>query len=98
MHYRPLPEGVTIDKSPIEGLGVFATKDIRAGVIGVGWVKHEHFPGGYVRTPLGGFINHSDQPNCEKIVHEEIGIMWLSAIRDIYSGEELTVKYTLYNV
>ena len=96
MHYRPLPEGVTIDKSPIEGLGVFATKDIRAGVIGVGWVKH--VPGGYVRTPLGGFINHSDQPNCEKIVHEEIGIMWLSAIRDIYSGEELTVKYTLYNV
>ena len=98
MNYKPLPEGVTIAASPIEGLGAFATKDLRAGIIGLGWVKHDYFPEGYIRTPLGGFINHSDEPNCEKVIHEEVGVMWLKAIRDIDSGEELTVKYTLYNV
>ena len=29
--YRPLPDGLTIKNSPIEGLGLFATKDINAG-------------------------------------------------------------------
>ena len=28
--YRPLPEQLTIKNSPIEGLGLFATKDIKA--------------------------------------------------------------------
>ena len=39
---------------------------------------------------MGGFINHSETPNCEKVMHEEVGVMWLKTTRDIKAGEELT--------
>ena len=98
MNYKPLPASLTIKKSNIQGLGLFATTDIREGVLGIGWVKQDHFPDGFLRTPMGGFINHSETPNCEKLMHEEVEVMWLKATRDIKEGEELTVKYTLYNL
>ncbi len=98
MNYKPLPDTLTIKKSNIQGLGLFATTDIREGVLGIGWVKQDHFPDGFLRTPMGGFINHSETPNCEKLMHEEVEVMWLKATRDIKEGEELTVKYTLYNL
>jgi len=98
MYYKPLPDSLTIKKSDIEGLGLFAVEDIRSGVLGIGWVKQDIFPDGYIRTPLGGFINHSDDPNCHKINHEDVGVMWLVATRDIKVGEELTVRYTFYHV
>ena len=31
--YRPLPDGVTIGESEIEGLGLIATKEIKAGTL-----------------------------------------------------------------
>ncbi|HTW50131.1 MAG TPA: SET domain-containing protein-lysine N-methyltransferase [Acidobacteriaceae bacterium] len=41
------------------------------------------------------FINHSCEPNCET---EEIeGKVWISAIRNIRAGEELTYDYNLYD-
>ena len=98
MNYKPLPDGFTIKKSNINGLGLFTTKTVKKGIIGVGWVHHEQFPNGYVRTPLGGFVNHSDNPNCTKMVHNEIGVVWLEAIKDIDPNEELTLKYSLYEV
>ncbi len=98
MNYKPLPDTLTIKKSNIQGLGLFATTDIREGVLGIGWVKQDYFPDGFLRTPMGGFINHSETPNCEKLMHEEVEVMWLKATRDIKEGEELTVKYTLYNL
>ena len=98
MNYKPLPASLTIKKSNIQGLGLFATTDIREGVLGIGWVKQDHFPDGFLRTPMGGFINHSETPICEKLMHEEVGVMWLKAIRDIKEGEELTVEYTLYQL
>lgn len=98
--YRPLPKELTIKESDIQGLGLFAVEEIRSGVIGIGWVKHDDhvFRNGYVRTPLGGFVNHSDDPNCEKQVHESVGLIWLKAMRNIEPGEELTITYTLYAV
>ena len=51
---------------------------------------------GLVRTPLGGFINHSEEPNCELI-----GIgkgKYLIVNKDIMPEEELTITYTLYKV
>ena len=98
MYYKPLPDNLTIKKSDIEGLGLFAVEEIRSGVIGIGWVKQDIFPDGYIRTPLGGFINHSNDPNCHKIDHEDVGVKWLAATRDIKAGEELTVRYTFYRV
>ena len=31
--YRPLPDGLTIKSSPIEGLGLFATNEIKANTL-----------------------------------------------------------------
>ena len=31
--YKPLPNGITIKESPIEGLGLFATEDIPANTV-----------------------------------------------------------------
>ena len=98
MNYKPLPDTLTIKKSTIQGLGLFATTDIPQSILGIGWVKQDIWPDGFVRTPMGGFINHSETPNCEKVVHEEVGVMWLKTTRDIKAGEELTIKYTMYQL
>jgi len=67
--YRPLPEGLTIKKSPIEGLGLYATKDIKANCyIGLTHILDERFENNYLRTPLGGFYNHSDNPNIQRMI------------------------------
>ena len=54
--YRPLPDELTIKSSPIEGLGLFATQDIKANTfIGITHIRDEQFENKYIRTPLGGF-------------------------------------------
>ena len=54
----------------------------------------------WVRTPLGGFLNHSDEPNCELIDPIDYNVNWtiktLQVIREIKPGDELTVYYSLY--
>ena len=67
--YRPLPLELTIKKSPIEGLGLYATKNIKSNVfIGLTHILDERFENNYLRTPLGGFYNHSDNPNVQRMV------------------------------
>ena len=67
--YRPLPESLTIKKSPIEGLGLYVTKDIKCNIfIGLTHILDERFENNYLRTPLGGFYNHSDFPNVQRMV------------------------------
>jgi uncharacterized protein len=41
------------------------------------------------------FINHSCDPNCE--TREEDGRIWVTAIRNIASGDEITYDYCLYD-
>lgn len=41
------------------------------------------------------FINHSCDPNCES--SESRGRIWITAIRDIAAGEEITYDYCLYD-
>jgi len=101
--YTPLMEGLTIRESHIHGLGLFATKPIKAKtVLGVSHKFDERFQNNYIRTPLGGFINHSNDPNLVLIENEAEGLLkdlkYVRTIRDIQAGEELTLKYTLYNV
>jgi len=97
--YKPLLKNLTIKKSGINGLGVFATEDISKGsVLGVSHVKDSGAENGYWRTPLGGFINHSDNPNCEKSENRFTNNLYLMAIKDIKKDEELTVYYTLYTM
>ena len=53
-----------------------------------------------MRTPLGGFVNHSEEPNCTKDLEmEEWGqIYHMRTLRPIKKGEELFLKYTFYKV
>jgi SET domain-containing protein len=94
--YRPLPPYLTIKPSSVEGLGLFAVEPIKKSTnIGISHVADRHFENGYIRTPLGGFINHSTTPNCETLY--EGRLINIISITDIEIGEELTLNYTLYN-
>ena len=68
-NYRPLPEFLTIKKSNIDGLGLFATRTILPETyMGISHILT--IEGGEERlhrTPVGGFINHSKNPNCSRI-------------------------------
>ena len=92
MNYNPLPTCCTIRPSWIEGLGVFAVKEIRQDTeLGV---SHIEFENELYRTPLGGFINHSNKPNCVRIKN---GNKWLlKTTLDIFPNQELTLSYVLY--
>ena len=96
--YRPLPSGITVAESGIAGQGLFTTRRLVAGTeLGI---SHYRIDGEYIRTPLGGFINHSAKPNCQR---NQIRIKpgydkWnLVVIEDIDEGSELTLKYKLYD-
>ena len=95
MTYRPLPEFLTIDKSNIEGLGLFAVDAIEKGVNGGITHIQDSITTKLYRTPLGGFINHSEEPNA-KIVEVQ-RVRYLYFLRDIQDGEEITVKYSMYD-
>jgi hypothetical protein len=95
--YRPLPEHLTIMPSKIEGLGLFTLKEIEnSTTLGLTHYYFPEQPNGYLRTPLGGFINHSDRPNCA--LYTVGPEKYLVTERDIEPGEELTVAYTMYDV
>ena len=98
MTYRPLPDYLVIKDSPISGQGIFTTEKINAHVL-IGIIHHvnSHSADGFIRTPLGGFGNHSDDPNCFKLLMDP-ETWWIGAKRDIDLGEELTWQYTSYNV
>ena len=69
--YKPLPNFLTIKKSPIEGLGLYATKNIKANsFIGLTHIQDKDFENDYIRTPLGRFYNHSNEPNVRRIVSD----------------------------
>ena len=50
---------------------------------------------GVWRTPVGGFINHSNTPNCKTF--EDGRFLSIITLTDIIEGQELTLKYTLYD-
>jgi hypothetical protein len=100
--YKPLPDTLTIKTSKVDGLGLFAKEGIAQGTnLGMSHIKIEDT---IIRTPLGGFINHSSDANCVKVelrmTNEKFDYKkWnLIALCDIKEGEELTVRYTFYNV
>ena len=94
--YKPLPHFLTVQPSPIHGLGLYATMAIPNDTnLGLSHVKFSLSDKEYIRTPLGGFINHSDTPNCTKS-GEGSCMITMKTLREIRPGEEITVRYTLY--
>ena len=97
--YKPLPESVTIKTSKVNGLGLFAQEGIAQGTnLGISHIKIND---DILRTPLGGFINHDNEANAVKVElrDEKFIKKWsLVTLRDIKKGEEITLRYTFYNI
>ena len=96
--YKPLPYGLVIADSGINGQGLFTTRKLVRGThLGE---SHYRLDGELIRTPLGGFINHSEEPNCVRSqyrVRPHYDKWTITVVEDIEEGEELTLKYTMYN-
>ena len=113
-HYRPLPDSLTIKESGLSSktgrreLGLFTTQDIPKGTcLGIThyYLDFDAVPDmsgdshKIVCTPLGGFINHSEVPNC-KLLQDitTTPVEWqLHTLNDIKKNEELLLTYTQYN-
>ena len=94
-HYRPLPKEVIIKQSEIDGYGIFAKQDIPKDTeLGI---THVWALGKWIRTPLGGFINHCNSPNAKGVMKQadKTDYRVLTTIRDIKEGAEITFFYTL---
>ena len=101
-NWRPLPDFLTIRSSKIEGLGLFALRDLPEGKdLGMTHIYDVRFHDNYIRLPLGAFINHHQIPNCKAVFSEEdTEVGKLKHIRIITSkkitqGDEVTVKYII---
>ena len=105
--YTPLPDSLTIKTSRVNGLGLFA-KEVISQATNLG-MTHVEIGETILRTPLGGFINHANDPNCVKVErlmtnHDDPKLKFnykkwnLVTIKDIKKDEEITLKYTFYNV
>ena len=96
--YRPLPSGIVVADSGIAGQGVFTTRRLVTGTeLGE---SHYRVDNQMIRTPLGGFINHADEPNCQRSqIRMKPGFdKWsIMTLEDIEEGDELTLKYKLYD-
>tara|TARA_R100000781_G_C3996159_1_gene98688 strand:+ start:20 stop:325 length:306 start_codon:yes stop_codon:yes gene_type:complete len=99
MSYQALPKELHIKDSPVAGQGLFAKEDIATGTyLGMSHIVLSDYLDNETiyRTPLGGFINHSEQPNCLKYYDD--GFYFIKTIKKIETGEELFLKYSFYNI
>jgi len=98
--YKPLPDGLYIAASWIKGKGLFTEYQIPIDTnIGESHMINPFNENDLIRYPLGGWINHSDNPNCIlKIRVKQYGINSITvydlvSICNIDTGDELTVNY-----
>ena len=116
--YNTIPyDIVDLVKTKDQGFSIVSKHDLSLGVcVGIGWyvnadakelleepTSSKIFK---IRTPLGGFINHSNYPNCE-VKHKEIvnynkkrqgdtisADQWLLFVsKPIPKGDELLINY-----
>ena len=95
--YRPLPRKLYIGNSPIEGNGLFTSSDLtKDDELGITHIKNSSgdFHSDFIRTPLGGFVNHSENSNC--MLFECGDYLKMKTTKTIKEGEELTLSYSLY--
>ena len=95
-YYNPLPDEVCIKESPVHGHGIFASQNIKRNTaLGATHIKVPMILT-YIRTPLGGFINHSEKPNCVLDCTQDWDdylIFNIITKRAIAEGEELLLDY-----
>lgn len=105
-----IPNCLELKKSPLHGLGVFATEFIPEGTeLGIGhyFDYHDRNPFEIInlRTPIVAFFNYNENPNC--ILKQENPLpKWecgssihniITTKKDIQKGEELLLKYSWYD-
>ena len=106
-HYKALPACMEVRNTEESGHGLYATMDIPAGsYLGISHValsieQENLVKRNYVRTPIGGLINHSEPPTCVLVRHPQperpgrLGLvthMW--SVKPIKKGSEITCFYT----
>ena len=87
-----LSSQLSIEKSPIHGVGIFAQDHIPNGThLGAAQIRRSD--GGYNVTQLGKNHNHSETPTCR---NELVGdTRHLITTQDLAPGDEVTVDYRL---
>ena len=89
---------MTVGESEIDGIGVFATQNIEEAVdLGSTHIKVPMIAG-YIRTPLGGFINHSEEPNCYLVLSQDwddYRVYNVMTLCEIQEGDEITLNYDM---
>lgn len=95
-YYRPLPSSVTIKESEIDKLGLFAVEDIERDYdFGTTHIKVPPILT-YIRTPVGGFLNHSKESNVRLIQlnqWDDYKIFNMVSTRKINKGQEILLDY-----
>ena len=92
--YKPLPNSLTIKPSKVNGLGLFATEGIGQGTnLGMCHVEIGQL---MIRTPLGGFLNHSEDANCVKVKSLLTRQQWNHRV-DL-SKAEYNIDFTKFNL
>ena len=98
-HYRPLPPCVEVRKSNSEGNGLFTVEDIPGGSrIGITHLildskLAKEVGSDTIRTPLGGFLNHSDTPNSVLITKGSLRVLY--TVVPIPKDTEISIYYTI---
>lgn len=73
-------------QSDIEGTGVFALQDLNPGEVFLARTVDKQ------RADVGRYTNHSGQPNCQMVPHDD-GRILLQTLKPLANGEELTCDY-----
>lgn len=95
---NPLPPKLRILQDQ-EGECIIASEYIPANnLIGCAYVidKSAPFQGGCIPTPLGGFLMHSENPNCMLNTSTPYYILW--NILPLYINQPLTINFSIYNL
>ena len=99
--YNPLPVHLKLGESKIDGTGLFAVGDLPEHTkLGISHYdakdihNGDYFHASVIRTPIGGWVNHSGNPNC--VIKKDGPIWYLTTIKEVKSGIELTLDYREY--
>tara|TARA_B110000858_G_scaffold36776_1_gene41327 strand:+ start:6826 stop:7185 length:360 start_codon:yes stop_codon:yes gene_type:complete len=98
-NYDPLPSVFSIGESTIDGIGIHTTRAVELGEVFFDRETHTQLPnnGQLLRSGLGSFLNHSDDPNFTlyESSPDENGVVqyFLQSLRVVYRFEEVTLNY-----
>lgn len=100
-----IPKCLELKKSPLHGLGIFATEFIPKGSnLGIcHYYDYSERPVKHLRNPLVGFLNYSVNKNAwlplakKEFINGNGWVTELVTTKDIEKGEEILLKYSWYD-